>query len=352
MTADVESANLQLLELDMSVRTTVPFSTLATDGGRAALRETLDTFGFAVVSDVLDGAAVAAAEALFDADLCSIIDRQRSTDSEKVSRLLDSGTASRWPVEELPVGLDGMAADYGLPQGQCAWSIRRNRNIRAVYEALHGTTELCVGCDNVFFTSAEVAAGTNAHRPMELWPHSDCDVHKAPEGAYDVFQSVMYLWPADADSSATVMWPGSNNEEYAKLMEGGEAFAEHFCMMPASDFGRFAQHARRVPVPRGGLLVWNSRTIHQGWNSGKRLAVPVCMEPSVRRRMTALRVKERCVAEGMPTTHWASLGISNGMHYAPEPEGDPRNVGVALLHAAHAHCKTDGAIQPSIQALL
>merc|ERR1712176_1073346 len=68
-------------------------------------------------------------------------------------------------------------------------------------------------------------------------------------------------------------------------------------------------NARRVPVPAGALLLWSSRTLHQGWVGGPRLAQPVCWEPIVRRSEFALERKLRLAALGLPSTHWASLGI-------------------------------------------
>merc|ERR1719356_604913 len=61
--------------------------------------------------------------------------------------------------------------------------------------------------------------------------------------------------------------------------------------------------ARRMPVPAGGLLLWTSRTTHQGWRGGPRLAQPVCMEPRARRSNEALERKLRLAALGLPSTH-------------------------------------------------
>merc|ERR1711862_665592 len=75
--------------------------------------------------------------------------------------------------------------------------------------------------------------------------------------------------------------------------------------------------AGRVPVPSGGLFLWSSRTLHQGWNGGPRLAQPVCWEPCGRRSTLALDRKLRLAALGLPSTHWGSLGIP---HYLVSPQ--------------------------------
>jgi hypothetical protein len=88
----------------------------------------------------------------------------------------------------------------------------------------------------------------------------------------------------------------------------------------------FIAGARRVPVPAGGLLLWSSRTMHQGHAGGARLAVPVCWEPVERRSSEARLRKARLVASGLPTTHWASLAYQHevaDVEPRPSPSGGP-----------------------------
>merc|ERR1719433_2147764 len=69
------------------------------------------------------------------------------------------------------------------------------------------------------------------------------------------------------------------------------------------------EHSRRVPVPAGALLLFTSRTTHQGWSGGPRLAQPVCWEPRARRDEAMRERKLRLAALGLPSTHWASLAL-------------------------------------------
>jgi hypothetical protein len=349
----MKAANIRLLEDDVARRTTLPFAAVADEAGRDALRATLAEHGFAVVTGVVDAADVAAAEGCFDADLAAIVDRAASPDVRKANKLLQHKPLARhWPLLELPVGAPGRASEYGLPHGRCAWFVRAHPNVRAVYAALFGTAALCASTDNVFYDPRAAAPGSNAAHAERLWPHADQNAHLGPEGCQDCFQGVVYLWPGDADSSLTVVWPGSNGDEFDALMH--TRFANHWCPMAAEENARFAEHARRVPVPAGGLLLWNSRTIHQGWGRGQRLAVPVCMEPTERRCEKARRTKEQCVRDGRPTTHWASLGIPHGSG-AKSPGNaahDAAKIGVALRATAHNHCVADGDVAAHLLALL
>jgi hypothetical protein len=71
-------------------------------------------------------------------------------------------------------------------------------------------------------------------------------------------------------------------------------------------------NARRVPVAAGSLLIFNSKTIHQGYSHGKRLAQTLAWEPKLYRTNASKFKKIDAIRKGYGTTHWASLGIHHG----------------------------------------
>lgn len=135
-------------------------------------------------------------------------------------------------------------------------------------------------------------------------------------------QGVLYVWGSqEARSSSTVVWPGSHHETYQRLMRDPAMQARghkgvHFSPLVALDdrcareelLAGWYSGGRRVTVPPGALLLWDSRVVHQGWSGGPRLAQPVCWEPVHRRSASAYERKLRLAALGLPSTHWASLG--------------------------------------------
>lgn len=143
----------------------------------------------------------------------------------------------------------------------------------------------------------------------------------------------MYVWDStDASSSATVVWPGSNRDDaaYGEIMKDSSIAAlgqmgGNYCQISAMDPGEsrsrlmagWIEGARRVPVPAGALLLWSSRTMHQGWAGGARLAQPLCWEPASRCASRGVGVvkrrKMRLSALALPSTHWASLGEAHSM---------------------------------------
>ena len=111
----------------------------------------------------------------------------------------------------------------------------------------------------------------------------------------------------------------------------------------------FAAKAGRVPIRAGSMIVWNSRTIHQGWSHGPRLAFPVCLEPRERRDKEALARKVECVKLGLPTTHWASLGLPHGS--ASSKPGGTKEIPLKL--GAHEWLLgPNGDVNPTVLAAL
>ena len=191
---------------------------------------------------------------------------------------------------------------------------------RAVYSVLHGTTDLVSSCDNAFAATNQPEEQTNKN-----WPHVDQNDHdeRVPCRDWSIYQGILYLWSSETShASTTVVWPGS--EKHYQLYQKDPwvsarlaAGYPHFTLIATMEAGKdrtalsngWDAGARRVPVPAGSLLLWTSRTTHQGWNGGPRLAQPVCWEPRTRRDARARERKMRLAALGLPSTHWASLAL-------------------------------------------
>ena len=296
-----------MLPIDIQEAVTVDISDLA------HLQEVMYEYGFALVSNVFSPEEVAAAEKLFDEDLRSIIDipAEKFKFHPIAGRAKASSLAHVWPIAKAPVGRTNplFASDFGLPQGKCAWYARTHDKVVDVFEAMFSTRDLCVGMDNVFFSNDnQQQRDEKTNDPIDyLWPHADQSVFVKPSGEWRCYQGVLYLWPSEDGSSTTVLWPRSHKTVYPDLMKQRE-FGSHFCMLDKGRFLEFADQAFRLRVPSGTMVLWDSRTLHQGWEGGPRLAIPICHEPVKRRSEVALASKHEACRKGLPTTHWASLG--------------------------------------------
>lgn len=304
---------------------TVPFAE-----AEARLQTVLDAHGVAVVSDVVSAEECQLLEALFCQDLRNVLDDaalQAAGAEVQTAAMAALEDPRCWPEASMDAlgdkGSSHRCQLRGLPHGRFAWEARLQPRVRRAYEILHGTSELVSSCDNSFFVSS-FAQAADSNRS---WPHVDQNKHDETvtdaEGRFmrdwDVYQGILYVWPSTQEcSSTTVVWTGSHTGVYEELMrprhivkrgQKGRHFTSFDVAKATSLIPQWQENARRVPVPAGGLLLWSSRTVHQGWTGGPRLAQPVCWEPVSRRTEASRERKLRLAALGLPSTHWASLGI-------------------------------------------
>lgn len=300
------------------------------------LHEVMKEHGFCIVNNVLTSAEVDAAIALWGADLRSVCDFKTMNNflaspcklggEECTSEMIEAVTCASNTINastdrQLPEVWPGRCAEnqqynsYSLPQGRFAWNMRCNSRARRVFEVLYGVSgsELVVGMDYVFFAPRGV-------RPEVwdwVWGHADQNTSEAQVRDWMVYQSVLPVWDLmDASVSTTVIWPGSHTHIFDTLMqcEGLECVGQYVELSRlqgpegARVNERYVREARRVPLRAGSMIVWNSRTIHQGWRKGPRLAMPLCWEPAHRRDRQAFNRKVFMAASGLASTHWASLG--------------------------------------------
>ncbi|EQC26884.1 hypothetical protein SDRG_15307 [Saprolegnia diclina VS20] len=323
-----------LLDPQATAAVSIDYSEIAADPSRflAIMAEQ----GFAVVTNVVDD--VAYAEGLWASDLRAILDMTHSAET----RALAEDPVHTWPAD---VQL-GRPVEHGLAQGQLAWHIRRSRKIRHCYEILHGTKELVVGTDSIMF---------NRSPPKKLrqpWGHVD---YHRDLIAHECFQSIVYLWDTNDESSTTVVWPGSHRTQYEAVMDGNPV-PRLFSLIPEAMVDEYRASAFRVRVPKGAMIVWNSKLVHQGYDWGPRLAVPVCFEPAALRPDNVWAKKCALVASGVSGTHWAAVFHTHSATRKRKnaPRGPSQEFGrVRLLHRAHLHLLDDnGQLKPEFAALL
>ena len=293
----------------------------------------MDTFGFVVVTGILTPEECVNAETMMKTDLLNCIDDKAkivNTDNKLKQAIANvKNSTKHWPRASTPGLPDkGFISTNGIPQGNFAWEMRTNQKVKEIFSHLHNTTELVVGIDVSFFSE-----DGNDKPTTVMWPHADQDM-RLQYGSEHSYQSILYAWDATtSNKSTTVVWPKSHKTEYAKLMEAlPSSTGKHGLNITninnadiQEDFmKRWLNGARRVQVPAGGLIIFNSRTIHQGYSSGYRLAQPISWAPKVCRSDVALKQKLQTMHMGIATTHWAELGIHHVVSFKknPKPKGD------------------------------
>lgn len=309
----------------------VPFQSIHND-----LQSVMRDFGVAVVTNVLHPDEIAAFEKDFKHDLEELVDMEALQTAPLAVRAAYDAFSEKGPrAFSLRTTLchlwtqTGLCLTRCLPHGRFAWRARRHPRVHAAFRELFpgcSAESLVTSLGAVFFTPED-------HPPIAksmFNAHSDQNKHDARYGMADrnIYQGVLYVWPAleDGSSSTTVVWPGSHLDAWSDMMcdpkfracgAHGINYSEIRQMQNGNrreDLARrWQDHARRVIVPAGSLLLWDSRTLHTGWQGGPRLAQAVCLEPSGRRSEAERLAKLRLAAFGLPGCHWASAGIQHDL---------------------------------------
>lgn len=329
----------------------------------AKLRGILQQYGFAIVTDVYTPKQCDELENLWAQDLLTCIvppaneQQKKAQEASAALNYIKANPVYHWPMDKLPLGTK-FASDLGLVHGRTPWEVRTNPNVRKVFGAIYGTLDLCTGVDNVFFDNRLNGESDEAQRTTNLWPHADQNIH-IPFGDHEVYQGVLYIFEANADTSTTVVWPGSHTAVYSSLMSAQDwSKRGHFCPLQKARLPEFVTNARRIPVPAGALLLWSSKTVHQGYGGGPRLAIPVSMEAKALRPQSSYSAKIGLCKSGLPSSHWATLAKQHSLAKTNQPTLEyPGDTSFRVEARAHLHMFKNGdpknpIIKPEILNML
>lgn len=291
------------------------------------MRSTLSEHGVCLVTGVLDEKECHRFESLWSADLAALLGSSKTEANKSAALQFRKEGVRTWPDKWSSIlGKKGMASQRGLPHGEFAWESRLHSGVRKTFADVFETStdSLAVGLDCVFWSGADApAADSNVE-----WLH--CDQNHRTGLTWPCVQGVLYVWSSEGEkASTTVVWPGSHQGVYDEIMQDGTAIKHGRSMsgqsvklsqLSSSHLRQKLMDAamascRRVPCPAGSLLLWDSRTIHQGWRGGPRLAQPICWEPRERREgdPNALGRKVFMCTAGIPSSHSSAEARVHGM---------------------------------------
>ena len=342
----------------------VPFSQLHN------LREMLDREGVAIVTGVLNATELQALEQEFTRDLSGLVDAdaaERCADSrvraayERFQRegLQSFPYATARALQPIP----GFLMHACISAGRFAWSLRTHPRVHAAFGAIFpGAGPLVSSIDVTFFSPPRTAA-TSDDEPMDAHVDQNLnDVRPPGLGQCNVFQGIVYVWAADEGCSTTCVWPGSHMSVWPRMMADPAFVAtgangDHYSELGAiSDADLRAElldgwrtHHRRLRIPAGSLLLWNSRTVHTGWKGGPRLAQTVCLEPARERPEEQRLGKLRLAALGIPGTHWARIAHQHDV--LPRAKGWLADAPVCKAKGADVHSKVRLPLRPAIRPM-
>ena len=246
----------------------------------------------------------------------------------------------RWlgsfPLSQWPQSRNSLIQRYKTGHLTPSWEVRLAA--KPVFSQLWNTDCLLSSMD-------AVAIGRPPEESMEAfwsaednWLHVDQTVERQGLHAY---QGAVYLQHSDHDDWTFECIPGSHRHF--------DSFAEHLGreeQLTSMKIGRtklrgerdvrwFEEKGctrQRVPCPKGGMILWDSRTVHANARPMKgrdhpqrwRYVVFVCMTPAAWASPQDLAIKAQAYEKMQLTTHWPSQGVRTfSEKVAPNSARDP-----------------------------
>ena len=223
-------------------------------------------------------------------------------------------TSSKWPK-----GTHGLIQHYNVGHSPFSWGVRMNTNVRKVFGDLWGTDDLVTSFDGVCIKRPpEITRCRFESSADKSWLHCDQSkgtVNKVPTvNGWQCIQGAVNLEDSDIGDGCFHVLSGSHRFHSSASWEGTN---KDWYKLSETDIKWYESKgcvSTKVTCPKGGMVLWDSRSIHASSNPVKGRAHPgrfrytvfVCMTP--RRHVSSIVQKRRKKAfdEGRTTSHWPS----------------------------------------------
>ncbi|CAH1779138.1 unnamed protein product [Owenia fusiformis] len=264
----------------------------------AKVKADLDEFGWAVVPGILT-----------------------ETECNEYSSSYRSWIAGLLPNGRWPYSMKSIIQSYRIGHLEQTWKIRVKS--KPVFEALWGTEKLLSSIDGVSIGRPPEDGITRFDNPGSHWLHTDQSEQKTGLHGY---QGGVNLEEVLEDDWCLQVLEGSHkfhSEFYQRFPETVKlSNASDFCRLRETEmvdwFKEKGCQVKRVPCPKGGIVLWDSRTIHanayakEGRRSPNRwrYTVFVTMTPAIWSTVSDMEIKKRAYENMEMTSHWPSQGVS------------------------------------------
>lgn len=258
----------------------------------------LDTYGFVVISNILDN------------ETYTNIFTQFYLDWTHVAKNFNFHDKATWTPENCPMMWDiGMINGYGLAHARFQWQLRTNPNIVEIWKRLHGTDDLVVSFDGFsVFLTPEQRSGS--------WLHVD----QNPKDPLYSVQGAYNFMPVGEEDAGFVVVPGSHKTFYVDVNE-----RQRFIPLPPYDI--HVDYAVKLLIPQNCFVLWNSKTLHA--NTGmaptkhpeiNRITSYICYFPKEQRPETIMKLRTNGYHRGVNCGHYAIEYNKKAKPYQSEEE--------------------------------
>lgn len=227
---------------------------------------------------------------------------------------LDPRVSTSKPTDAFwPDNILGIIKSYGVGQAEFMWQARLNNNILHVFSQLWGCkpSQLVTSFDGAcYYPKAFAPEGGK----FKLWPH--CDQSPKLHMELQCYQGLLSLSSnVNKHDGGFVVWPRSHKQ----YMENGIDVhsSENFYQLHAPTGSINVANARRIVIPPGSFVLWDSRTFHcnspplDPMQSEDRAALYICMLPRSRCSQETLNARYQMFKLGRTTSHHPDKPVIN-----------------------------------------
>lgn len=221
---------------------------------------------------------------------------------------------------------------YGVEHEKFIWEARMEPGVVEKFEELWGTDELLVSFDALNVTLPNRPNKQN----RGAWQHVDQSPNR--KGLHCV-QGLLNLSESGEDDGGFLVYPGSNKliEEFFETQTDKASWtSKDYYQFTQDQLDWFLQRGIRpvkVCASPGDLIIWDSRTIHQGCEPSPesrvtRTVIYVTYTPARMAKPEALEMKAKIFHSWQGTTHWPHDHlVAKGRAILADGTQDPRDKG-------------------------
>lgn len=223
---------------------------------------------------------------------------------------------------------------WQVGQSQFMWDIRQNEKVINVFSTLWNTPkeELLVSFD-----------GASIHMPPEItkygfhrgnkWLHVDQSFKPRSQGL-KCYQGMVNLYDSNIGDATLAILEGSNkyHTQFEKHFSyAAEKYKGNWCKLTPEELNFYEDKGCEfhcVKAPAGSMMLWDSRTVHQGIEPIRGRPIPrlrtvayVCMTPRSWSTPKNIEKKQKAFNEKRMTSHWPNNIKLNGK--VPQLYGNP-----------------------------
>ncbi|XP_052821374.1 uncharacterized protein LOC128246884 [Mya arenaria] len=252
--------------------------------------------GYTVVSDVLTN------------DEC---DKTIDQYKQWLSQFTDEG--------EWPFSANSLIQRYNAGHMEPTWFARLKS--KRVFAQVWKTEKLLTSFDAIAIGRPPEESEEQFHRPGQHWFHVD---QSAIRSGLHAYQGAVYLEAADEDDWTLHVMEGSHahfenffaNNERARIRSENNNYYSYLDE-EVIEMRKNGCREKRVAVPKGGMVLWDSRLIHANASPIKgrkhpgrwRYCVFVSMTPAIWASKNDIKEKKDAYDKACMTTHWSSQDV-------------------------------------------